>query len=264
MDRLGKLILERVEDMTALDPATDKLLFIMDEPTGGTLESAMDTVWAEGKGGRRLYGLDRNKTASFTCTNGYLVTGALQAQVGGTIQTVGDDGDVEQVNVPVIEYLKTSDNKITLSYAPVTGSLKFIYEANTDLTQGKSYALGSDAATTFSVSGKDVTLPTQADKTKTYIAVYERVCKSGTAVVNNSDVYPSTAKCVFTLLCHETCDINKKVYAKLVFPNAKVDGNFTLDISGDAVTQELKVDAMADVCSTEKTYWTGMTWSLVA
>lgn len=49
--------------------------------------------------------------------------------------------------------------------------------------------------------------------------------------------------------------MNKKIYAKLVFPRAKIDGNFTLDISGDAVVQELAIDAQADVCSTEKEYW---------
>lgn len=49
--------------------------------------------------------------------------------------------------------------------------------------------------------------------------------------------------------------MNKKIYAKLVFPRAKIDGNFTLDISGDAVVQELSIDAQSDVCSISKEYW---------
>lgn len=49
--------------------------------------------------------------------------------------------------------------------------------------------------------------------------------------------------------------MNKKVYTKLVFPNAKIDGNFTLDISGDAIVQELAIDAMSDVCSVQKVYF---------
>lgn len=57
-DIFGKLVIERVEDVTAIDPTTDELMFILDEPTQGSLESAMETVWAEGKGGRRLYGID--------------------------------------------------------------------------------------------------------------------------------------------------------------------------------------------------------------
>ena len=251
----GKLVLERVEDAVALDPATEELLFILDEPTGGSLESAMETVWAQGKGGRRLYGLDRNKTASFTCTNGYLVLGALQAQVGGNIKDVTTTATV---NVPVIEYLKVTSNKLTLSYTPVPGSLKHVYKAQSDNTQGKGYAFGEDAANQFSVSDKVVTLPTSihAGNGDVYIAIYERTSKSGKVIVNDSETYPSNAKVIFTLLCHESCDMNSKVYAKLVFPNSKIDGNFTLDISGDAVTQQLKIESMADVCSIDKTYWT--------
>lgn len=250
-DLLGKLIIERVEDVTALDPATDKLMFIMDEPTKGSLESAMETVWADGKGGRRLYGLDKNKTAKFTCSNGYLVLAALQAQVGGDITQIGEEG----VSAPVIEYLTPAAGKLTLTYAPVAGSLKFIYEANSDLTQGISYELGEDAATQFSITGSTVTLPTGADATKTFIAVYDRKATAGFVISNDSETYAKNAKVIFTILCHDTCDLNTKIYTKLVFPNAKIDGNFTLDISGDAVVQELSIEAMADVCSVNKVYW---------
>ena len=34
-----------------------------------------------------------------------------------------------------------------------------------------------------------------------------------------------------------------------------IDGNFTLDISGDAVVQEISIEAMADVCDVDKVYW---------
>ncbi len=214
-DRLGKLVVERVEDATALDPKTGKLLWLMDEPTSGSLESAMDTVWAEGKGGRRLYGLDKNKTASFTCKNGYLVTGALQTQVGGSITELDED--------------HTANGKLQLQYTPVAGSLKYIYVANADLTQGDSYQIGSDAAKSFSLSGAIVTLPTGADQAATYIAIYDRTAKAGTKITNDSDVYPSTAKVIFTVLCHESCDMNRKIYTKLVFPAEKIDCNFTLD-----------------------------------
>ena len=43
---IGKFVVERVESIYALDPADDSLLFILDEPTQGSLESAMETVWA--------------------------------------------------------------------------------------------------------------------------------------------------------------------------------------------------------------------------
>ena len=250
-DLLGKLIIERVEDVTALDPATDKLMFIMDEPTKGSLESAMETVWAEGKGGRRLYGLDKNKTAKFTCSNGYLVLAALQAQVGGNITEIGQDG----VSAPVIEYITPVSGKLTLTYTPVAGSLKFIYEANSDLTQGTSYELGEDAAAQFSISGSSVTLPTSASLTAVYIAVYDRKATAGFVITNDSEQYAKNAKVIFTILCHDACDLNTKIYTKLIFPNAKIDGNFTLDISGDAVVQELSIEAMADVCSVSKLYW---------
>lgn len=196
----GKLVIERVEDVTAIDPATDELLFILDEPTQGSLESAMETVWAEGKGGRRLYGQDRNKTARFTCTNGYLVVSALQAQVGGSVNVLSNENTAD---VPVIEYVKPdASGKLTLAYTPVAGSLTYAYVANDDLTQSDT----KYDASALTVSGKVVTLPAAADKTKTYIVIYDRTATAGTVVKNESDVYTSNAKVIITLLMHDVCD----------------------------------------------------------
>lgn len=255
---LGKLVVERIEDVSAFDPASDELLFIMDEPTGGSLECGMETVWAEGKGGRRLYGLDRNKTASFTCQNGYLVLSALQAQVGGDITEITEN---DPINVPVLEYVVPNAGKLVLSYTPVADSIPYIYEANSDLTQGTAYEFGADAANNFSISGNTITLPTNADRTKTFIVCYEREATEGFAIVNDSETYAKTAKVIYTILCHESCDMNKKLYTKLVFHRAKIDGNFTFDMSGDAVVQELTINALADVCSVDKKYWT---WIVLA
>lgn len=250
---LGKLVVERIEDITALDPATDELMFLMDEPTGGSLESAMETVWAEGKGGRRLYGLDRNKTARMSFTNGYLVTRALQAQVGGNITVLSD---TITADVPVVEYIHPAEGKLTLAYTPVAGSLHFVYVALEDLTQSDT----KYDSTQFTLSGQEITLPQEADATATYIVIYDRAADAGTVITNESDQFTSNAKVIATVLCHDVCDMNKKIMTKLVFPRAKIDGNFTLDISGDAVVQELAIDAMSDVCSTEKVYWT---WYIV-
>lgn len=248
MADFGKLIIERVEDIVAVDPATDELIFIMDEPTGGSLESAMETVWAEGKGGRRLYGLDRNKTARFSATNGYLVAGALQAQVGGDIKTLSD---TDTADVPVVEYLVPAEGKLTLQYTPVAGSLHYVYVALSDNTQ-------SDVkydSTQFTLSGREVTLPQEADASATYIAIYERTISNGVVITNESDQFTKNVHAYIKVLCHESCNVNEKLYTILEFPRAKVDGNFTLDISGDAVVQEFAMDALSDVCSLERTYW---------
>lgn len=197
--------------------------------------------------------IQRNKTASFTCQNGYLVLFALQAQIGGDITEITDSAPM---NVPVLEYVVPNVGKLTLSYTPVADSIPFIYEANSDLTQGAAYEFGADAANNFSISDKTITLPTAADRTKTFIVCYEREATEGFAIINDSETYAKTAKVIYTILCHESCDMNKKLYTKLVFPRAKIDGNFTFDMSGDAVVQELTINALADVCSVDKTYWT--------
>lgn len=249
-DVLGKLVVERIEEIYAFDPATDDLLWILDEPTEGSLSQEQETVWAEGKGGRRLYGLDRNKTVSMTATNGYLVVSALQSQVGGDLIQMTDDN---KVVVPVIEYVPAAAGTLTLEYTPVDGSVKKINVANSDLTQGKKYD-----STAFTVDGKTITLGNsvdEGDKTATYIVAYERECSNGFVITNDSDTYAGNAKVIYVILCHDACDLNKKYYTELEFPNAKVDGNFTLDISGDAVVQELNIEAMADVCSKDKRYF---------
>lgn len=249
-DVLGKLVVERIEEIYAFDPATDDLLWILDEPTEGSLSQEQETVWAEGKGGRRLYGLDRNKTVSMTATNGYLVVGALQSQVGGDLIQMTDDA---KVAVPVIEYVAAANGELELEYTPVAGSVKKIYVANSDLTQGTKYD-----TTAFTVSNKTITLGAgvaEDDKVATFIVAYERECGNGFVITNDSDTYAGNAKVIYVILCHDACDLNKKYYTELVFPNAKIDGNFTLNISGDAVVQELNIEAMSDVCSKDKRYF---------
>lgn len=199
-DIFGKLVIERVEDVVAVNPVTDELLFILDEPTQGSLESAMETVWAEGKGGRRLYGIDRNKTARFTATNGYLVVSALQAQVGGSVNWLDSNNTAE---VPVIEYCKPdSAGKFTLAYTPVAGSLTYVYQALGDMTQSET----KYDASQLTINGTTVTLPAAADKTATYIVIYDRTATAGAVITNESDTYTSTAKVIFTILCHDVCD----------------------------------------------------------
>ena len=241
---IGKFVVERVESIYALDPADDSLLFILDEPTQGSLESAMETVWAEGKGGRRLYGLDNSKTATFTASNGYLVTAALAAQTGSAVTNIADV--TGGVSVPVIEYIRPAGGTLTLTYTPVAGTVKYIYEANSDLTQGKKIDV--------SANGKTITIPQDSTATL-YIVTYDRNVTTGNVIPHDSETYTKNAKVVFTILCHEACDMNTAIYTLLVFPNAKIDGNFTLDISGDAVVQEISIEAMADVCDVDKVYW---------
>lgn len=85
------LILDCFDTVVGKDKTTGDVLFVLDQVKDGSLENASDTVEMTGKQGMLLSVMDRNKSATFSCNNAYLVAGALAAQTGSDIVDASTD-----------------------------------------------------------------------------------------------------------------------------------------------------------------------------
>ena len=81
-----KMIIESIDEVTAYDRETGELIFTFDQVISGEITSESETVYAEGRQGIQLAAFDRNKTAGFTCENGYVQAGAIATQLGTEVR----------------------------------------------------------------------------------------------------------------------------------------------------------------------------------
>lgn len=252
----GKYIFDRIDTVTLFDKTTGSCRFIFDEIKDGTLENAAEKVFGTGVGGRRISALDRNKTAKFSCTNGFIVGGAIAVQTGTDISS-----ETEMVT-PWMEYITVgaTTTSITTTYKAigVAGAEVKLYKANGDNSLGVEVAQAASASTTafaYTPATKTITLPTSGvAEGDVYIAFYDYKA-TGIKITNSGNDFPKAGKLVIDVLIKDPCDTGTSYHAKVVFPNASIDGNFSIAFGNEPSVHNFSCEALTDVCSTNKTFW---------
>lgn len=156
-----KMIIESIDEVMAYDRDTGELKFWFDQIKSGELTSDAEVVYAEGRQGVQLAAFDRNKTAGFTCENGYVLASAISTQLGSDI-VIADGTD--KVTIQIQDYFEQASGTTTIkrtdgtadaaaSYAlsatPEVGSLKYVYRIGNDNSIVQKYEV---AAATVSES----------------------------------------------------------------------------------------------------------------
>lgn len=256
-----KLVIDSIDSVTSFDKTDGSILFIFDQIKDGTIENGSETVFGTGKAGVRLSALDRNKTSKFTCTNGYVIANAFAAQLGADIEEASESN---KFAVPHLQYITVEDpTKIVLEHTPtgITGKeIAFIYKANSDNTQGEKYPIGATASATefaLDILTKTITLPTGIFKKGDIVIVpYDREATVGKKMVNSGEKFSKTARTVIDVTCRDVCDQSKVYHTIFVYPNAKIDGNFTMTFGNEPVVQAFACEALQDICSINKELFT--------
>ena len=139
---VSKLIITEVAQITAFNNAGE-LEFIMDEVQNGTINNTQEKSDVQGRNGRKLASLKKNKAVTVSATNGVLVGGALAAQTGT---------EVEQgtFNVRITDVMTVNSNKCTTSKTAVgvTGAeIGTVYIKNAIVSIGEKMEKDSAADT---------------------------------------------------------------------------------------------------------------------
>lgn len=256
-----KLALESLDRVTLFEKNDDSIVFILDQLKDGNLENGSNTIYSTGKQGMKLSGYDREKSAKFTCNNGYVVASAISAQTGGNIENAST---TNKLAVPHLQYIKVTDTtKVVLEYTPigVTGKeISYIYKANADNTQGEKFPIAATAsAVEFSLdpATKTITLPTDIFEIGDIVIVaYRREASIGKKIINSGDKFAKSGRVVIDCTAHDVCDNNLKYHAIFEMGNAKVDGNFSFSFGNEPVAHAVSIEALLDVCSVDRSLWT--------
>jgi hypothetical protein len=125
-----KYLVQGIETITWFDLSNNVCKFIFDDLQEAEMSVDAETIYAEGKNGTRIGATDRNKTSTFTATNGTIVDGALAVQVGNDVE-VG----VQTVN-NYMDIMTTANGTTAVTeFYPVgaTGAeIAYIYKKNAD------------------------------------------------------------------------------------------------------------------------------------
>ncbi len=237
--------------------STGVLDWILDELQDATLSSGEEVVYGTGKLGGRITALKKNKTASFTCNNGFVVGGLLADQWG----TAPEVATTATIKNSYLEYITVgSETTVTTKFA-ATGTegaeIGWIYTANSDSSKNMAYAQGATAsATAFSYvpSTKTLTLPTDVyDEGDIIIVSYDYLTK-GKKYVNSGNTTSGSGKVVLDLTVKDGCNENE-YHAVVIGDNASINGQFDLAFGGDQSVHALSIDFLKANCSTNKEFF---------
>lgn len=256
-----KMIIESVDTAVLLNP-DESLMMMMDELKDVNITNGSEIVYQTGKMGSRLAGFDRNKTASVSFTNAYLVGGAIEAQTGSDKVVASAD---EKLSIPThdIMAVKKGTNTATLTHVPVGSvpgaEVKFVYVLVNGV-QGDKLEVGADTAEgvfTVDAAAKTLTFDPSfaAESDVEIIAFYTYETDTGVMYQNRGDAFSKKGKLVLDLVQRDVCDDGKKYHTRMVFPAAKVDGNFDISVGNDPAVHAFKAEALQDICSIDKTMW---------
>ena len=296
MDRLtsaefDKMIIESIDEVYCLDKDTDDILFFFDQIRSGEITSESDVVYAEGRQGVQLAAFDRNKTAGFTCENGYVQAGAIAVQLGSDLQTgaveyevmetlkSGVDGNGDPTGDYALGEKAEEITKVYLVGKDGSASTELVLDTDYTITTTGDNAykeITVDAFDTYVVaeagysgtkyypdesatSGYSTNVPQDYDgdaykKIQTYPDVlvhYKAKALNGKKIVNSGDKFSKNIKLVINFVAQEPCG-STKYLMQCVMPNAKASGTFSLSAGDNPAVHNFEASALLDVCSIDK------------
>ena len=259
---MENFLLESFDLASIYDITTGELYALCDQIKDGSLENTVDSSDVTGKMGMLLASLDRNKAATITWNNAFLVAGLLAAQAGTDIEEASEGNKIRVPNFERVEL--GTDTTAKLSYVPVGAEgaeVKRIWLVASDGTQGAEYTVVADTPVkgkSFTVNAAEKTITFAADDLKKgseiYVA-YDHEITEGRKISNIADNFSKNARILVDCTVAEKCDENIKHHAILEIPKAKIDGNYTLDIGDEPAVHAFSAKTLTDVCSKDKTLW---------
>ena len=242
---LNELLLDRVRSLTAHDLSTKELLFRLT-----SLEDPSLSCTAEGEEvtdaiGALITTLYRAKKATFSASNSLISLDLAAAQYGATKEVTGlteiDDNGNKLASITdwTYEILDIKDGKATLTNTPITikvkvkneetgeetekevSSVRYIYSVENGQTSTKYPYNDAASASEFTISGKDITVPTGLTG-KIYVE-YQFENTNALRIVNKAASFPEACEVVIYAIFRDKCNENVKYAGKIVCPRAKLN-----------------------------------------
>lgn len=257
------LIFKSVDRFTYVSNATGDIYFIVDDMNeNGTLSNGEDIVFGTGANGRRISSMKKNKTTSYSFTNGFVSLNQMAVQSGSTVEIA----ETATIETPSVELIEVSEDGIKVSTSfTATGTtgaeILSLYKANSDGTQGAKFKQGSTASATefaYSPLTKEITLPTGVFKKGDRVLVYYNYLTKGKKISNPSNKFSKDGRAILECTVCAPCDQETVYQYKLVIPYSTSSGAYDIAFGGDQVTHPFECQSILNPCDKKADLWYGI------
>ncbi|MEG1502113.1 MAG: hypothetical protein RR370_01850 [Synergistaceae bacterium] len=262
------LLIDRALRGTMTDKGTGEVIFTIDQVKDPSLECSGETVYSTDAVGSKIAAFNRSKDATLSGANAIINFGMMAAQLGSDKTLATAD---KKITVPKFQIIQPVESggvkKLNLKKVPVGAAgaeIKYIYALHNGRSIAKKYEVGATGATQFTVNAasKTIILPTSAEITeKTYFGVWYNYEADGSAgngaveISNRADAFAKGGVFDLEVLFVNPCNPNEKIYGHILFGNAKMQDNLTLNISNEA-EHGFTVECMQDYCNPDRQLFT--------
>lgn len=242
---VNELILDRVRSLIFTDLSDGSVVGRLTKLEDPTLQTAAEGEEVTDAVGALITKMFRAKTGKFSATNS-LFSVDLLAQQYGTEKEVASE--TAKIVTPVEETLTVDNGKITLAHTP-SNTIKYIYKLESGQL-AKKYVLGTEASETeFSISGAEITVPT--DVTGKIYVEYEYEADSAVRVVNNTENFPQAVGVKIFAIFRDQCNENIKYAGSIVAKKGKIDPTSIETALTSTGKHSFDIDFMKDYCDEE-------------
>ena len=232
----------------ALNQKDSSVLFSINQIQNASLNCASESTDAVDAMGTPIATFYRAKSAEFSAENALFDMNLMATQLGTTKKVASANA---KITVPAMESFTANGTTYALKHTPKTAPAE-IYALNGDSTFGTKYTKATSAsATSFAVSGSNITLPTGLDANTEMFVMYEYETENAVEVMNSAKNFPVGCKFVMEVLGCDVCDQTNLVYAYVIFNNAKLSPDFDWSIATDG-THPFAMKAQQDYCDKDK------------
>ena len=206
----------------------------------------------------------RAKNAEFSAENAMFDMNLMATQSGTKKKTASAATPIVVPLWATIDTDNTGKGELKYSLTADQAAAAKAYVLKGDGTLADAITIGSEAKTreAITISGKTVTYVYDATGTAGFSAndqifiMAEYTTKGdkdegAVEIVNSAQNFPVGCKFVMEILGYDICNQTDKIFAYLVFPNAKLSPDFDWSIASDS-THPFSLKAMQDYCARDK------------
>lgn len=239
---LTNFIIDKVRRVTQIDRTSNTVDWTAISIENPQVEFTGESTDKTDAQGTIIARFDTAKGVTFSGEGSMINMQMMAAQLGTEVENASTSN---KLLGEIFEVLPVKDSKATMTYKPQADALPSqVYAITADKNVDKAIEVGTDGASVTAAGV--ITLPNSYKGT--YVGVhYTFEVDSGYRVVDDSEKYVDEAKYIVDCYVCDPCNTAVKTVALCVFERAKMDNNFTVNLTTEG-THPFSFTAMKDYC----------------
>lgn len=251
----NEFVIDRVRRVTEVDLASDMVNWTATQIENPQVEFTGESIDKTDARGTLIARFDTTKGVTFSAENSLLSAPMMAAQLGAEVEVASEEKKVsgETFQIVTVEVDEDGNKVAELRYEPSVAPA-YVYVLAKDKNIESKIAVGAEEGNA-SISGKVVTLP-EGFEGKQIGVKYKFEATNVVKIVDSSEKFAEAAKYIVDVLVADVCNPSIKRAASLVFPKAKIDANFSVNLTTEG-THPFSFTALKDYCDENAAlcYW---------